>query len=617
MKEQTPTRGDLLALDLVSWGRLGEAMADYEGRPVFVFGGIPGERVVAQVLRVHRKYVSARMTQVLEPSPHRVEPPCPYFGACTGCQWQHVSYSRQLAVKREKVVDALERVGGFRDPPVAPVAPSPHQYGYRNHARFTIGPGGSLGFVNRETREFVRIDNCMLMHPGVNELLTRLQDKGGETTQLSIRAGRSTGDYLVQPYLAKPDLDLTTGQKHYLDAIDGRKFRVSSPSFFQVDVDQTSQMVEVVRRSLGLKPGDILLDAYAGVGTIAVLLAPYVEGVMAVEESSAAVADARENAAGLDNVEFLLGKTEDVLLKLPRRPDAVVLDPSRSGCRPEALQNLIQLAPARVAYVSCDAETLARDLKVLGESAYTLKEVVPLDMFPQTHHVECVALLELAAPSGGLVLASASPRRRELLKEMGLKFQIIPSNVPEQPKPGEPAEEVVRRLSADKALAVASNVGQGFVIGADSMVVLEGEVIGKPSDAAEARLMLLRLRGTRHQVATGVTVVDAASGRYLTDSMTSNITLRDLSDREIDASIASGTPLDKAGAYAVQDTDLRPAQSWDGCYSNIVGLPLCRLGEMLAELGYTLPPGWSEKAARLCGDSCPRGSRQIKERRTP
>jgi len=328
-----------------------------------------------------------------------------------------------------------------------------------------------------------------------------------------------------------------------------------------------------------------------------------------VEESSAAVADARENAAGLDNVEFLLGKTEDVLLKLPHRPDVVVLDPSRSGCRPEALNSLIQLAPTRVAYVSCDAETLARDLKVLCESAYTLKQVVPLDMFPQTHHVECVALLELAAEPGGLVLASASPRRRELLAEMGLNFQIVPSDVPEEPQPGEAAGDVVKRLSADKALAVAANLAHGLVIGADSMVVMEGEVIGKPSGPAEARLMLLRLRGTRHQVATGVTVVDAASGRSLSDSMTSNITLRYLSDGEIDASIATGTPLDKAGAYAVQDTDLRPAESWDGCYSNIVGLPLCRLGEMLAELGYTLPQDWSENAARLCGDSCPRTKR--------
>ena len=609
MTQQTPTRGELLTLDLISWGRLGEAMAEYGDRPVFVFGGIPGERVVAQVLRVHRKYVSARVTQVLEPSPDRVEPPCPYFGVCTGCQWQHVDYTHQLSMKRDKVVDALERVGGFQDPPVVPVMPSSHEYGYRNHARFTIGPGGTLGFVNRETREFVRIDECMLMHSGVNELLTKIQNKGWETTQLSIRAGRSTGDYLVQPYLGNPDLELTTGQKHYLDAVDGREFKVSSPSFFQVDVDQTAQMLEVVRRSLDLRPSDILLDAYAGVGTIAVLLAPYVARVMAVEESSAAVADARENAAGLDNVEFLLGKTEDVLLKLPHRPDVVVLDPSRSGCRPEALNSLIQLAPTRVAYVSCDAETLARDLKVLCESAYTLKQVVPLDMFPQTHHVECVALLELAAEPGGLVLASASPRRRELLAEMGLNFQIVPSDVPEEPQPGEAAGDVVKRLSADKALAVAANLAHGLVIGADSMVVMEGEVIGKPSGPAEARLMLLRLRGTRHQVATGVTVVDAASGRSLSDSMTSNITLRYLSDGEIDASIATGTPLDKAGAYAVQDTDLRPAESWDGCYSNIVGLPLCRLGEMLAELGYTLPQDWSENAARLCGDSCPRTKR--------
>ena len=174
--------------------------------------------------------------------------------------------------------------------------------------------------MNRETREFIRIDDCMLMHPGVNELLARLQDKGGETTQLSIRAGRSTGDYLVQPYLGNPDLGLATGQKHYLDAVNGRKFRVSSPSFFQVDVDQTSHMVEVVRRSLGLKAGDILLDAYAGVGTIAILLAPYVGRVMAVEESSAAVADARENAAGLDNVEFLLERRRMFCSSCPAGP---------------------------------------------------------------------------------------------------------------------------------------------------------------------------------------------------------------------------------------------------------------------------------------------------------
>ena len=143
-------------------------------QPVFVFGGIPGEEVLAEVVRVHRKYASARVVEVLAASPSRVDPPCPYFGECTGCQWQHVSYQAQLAAKRDKVVDALARVGGFQDPVVRDVVPSPSEYGYRNHARFTVNREGALGFVNRETRRFVRIDDCMLMHQGINGILRRL-----------------------------------------------------------------------------------------------------------------------------------------------------------------------------------------------------------------------------------------------------------------------------------------------------------------------------------------------------------------------------------------------------------------------------------------------------------
>ena len=284
-------------------------------------------------------------------------------------------------------------------------------------------------------------------------------------------------------------------------------------------------------------------------------------------------------------MEFLLGKTEDVLLRLPHRPDAVVLDPSRSGCRPAALNHLIQLAPTRVAYVSCDAETLARDLKVLCENAYTLLEVVPLDMFPQTHHVECVARLELAAPPGGVVLASASPRRRELLGEMGLKFQIVPSGVPEVPMPGEPPEDVVRRLSADKALAVASTVGQGFVIGADSTVVLDGRIVGKPEDPDDARRMLTELSGTYHQVTTGVTVVDVASGRSITDCLTGDIAMRELSPAEIEASVATGTPMDKAGAYAIQGFASTFIPRIEGDYSNVMGLPLHLTYDLLCRHG--------------------------------
>ena len=606
--------GDRLELTLESWGRLGEAMAWHDGSPVFVFGGIPGERVTAEVLRVHRKYASAIVVGVLEPAPERVNTPCQYFGECTGCQWQHLDYDAQLAVKRDKVIDALVRVGGlFSDPSDAPVTdtrPSANRYGYRNHARFTVSKSGSLGFVNRETRRFVRIDHCMLMRSSVNAVLEQLQDRCRETTQLSIRAGAGDSgnpdEYLVQPPLFNPEITVATGQKRYVETVGNSSFFVSSPSFFQVNVEQAAQAAEIVREGLSLGPGDVLLDAYTGVGTFAVLLAPYVGKVIAVEESSAAVADAKENAAGLPGVEFVLGRTENVLGDLAVLPDVVVLDPPRSGCQPQALASLLALSPSRVAYVSCDAETLARDLKILCGGGYFLDRVAPIDMFPQTHHVECVALLhwEGKAAVDKLVLASASPRRRELMAAMGLTFDVLPADVPEDPLPGETPQAMVERLSRDKAMKVAASMQQGFVIGADSTVVHLGESLGKPVDDDEARAMLRRLRGTTHHVCTGLTVVDA-TGRHLTGSMTSQITLRDFTDDEIEASIATGTPRDKAGAYAVQDTELRPASGWEGCYHNIVGLPTCRLLLMLAELGWSPEDDWTLPDTAACGPGCP------------
>lgn len=606
-------RGQKLTLDLSSWGRLGEAMADYQGWDVFVFGGIPGERVVAEVVRVRRKHVTARVVEVLEPSPHRVTPPCQYYGDCTGCQWQHLDYQAQLSAKREKVIDALVRVGGFNDPPVNEVLPSKRQYGYRNHARFTVGRNGVLGFVNRETRQFVGIDDCQLMHAAINLRLSQLQGKCDETTQLSIRAGTETQDYLVQPQMFHPGIAIPTGQKSYADSANGKRFRVSSPSFFQVNIEQAAATVETVRRCLDLQPEDVLLDAYTGVGTFAVLLAPYVKKVIAVEESSAAVADAKENASGVENLEFVLGRTEDVLQRLEEKPAALVLDPPRSGCKPEALESLIKLRIPKVAYVSCDAETQARDLKVLCGGGYQLNQVAPVDMFPQTHHVECIAALTFAGPETAntqshLVLASASPRRKELLQGLGLDFQVAPADIEELVLDQESAQETVARLSLEKATAVASTLAGGLVIGADSMVVLAGRPIGKPADEEEARSMLRELRGTSHQVSTGITVIDAASGQAVTGSMTSDVVLRILSDEEIEASIATGTPMDKAGAYAVQDPELRPAESWLGCYSNIVGLPVCKLLEMLEEIGYSQQNNLADlkkAAADYCGPSCP------------
>ena len=578
-------RGDKLELTLSAWGRLGEALAYWNDREVFVSGGIPGEEVVAEIVAIRRKYIAAKVVQVTKASPARIDAPCQYYGACSGCQWQHVSYEAQLSAKQDRVIDSLFRVGGFINPNVLPVLPSPDQLGYRNHARFTIKEHGSLGFVNRETHRFVKIDTCMLMHPGINKLLGDLQGHCSETTQLSIRAGEDTGDYLVQPTLKSTDIPIVTGQKHYRDSIQGVEFRVASPSFFQVNNKQASNMALVVKDALNLKGTEVLLDAYAGVGTFAILLAPYASKVIAIEESSAAVADAKVNAENTHNVEFILGKTEEVLGDLDSVPDAVVLDPPRAGCQSAAIDSLLRLYPENVVYVSCDPDTLARDLKMLCSGAYSIDSIQPLDMFPQTHHVENIVILKKTTKSSDIVLASSSPRRRDLLRSLELSFDIKSPDIDETPMEQESAEDMVKRLSFQKALAIAGGVESGYVIGADSTVELEGRSYGKPIDSEDAIRMLKELSGTDHRVVTGVTVIEVDTGRYITDALKTSVSMRALSDEEIRSSVDSGTPMDKAGAYAVQDSDLEPASGIEGCYTNVIGLPLCRLISMLDELG--------------------------------
>lgn len=584
-------RGDVLELDLHAWGRLGEAMASYAESDIFVFGGIPGERVEAEIVAVRRKYVAAQVTRVITPSPARVEPPCEYFGQCTGCQWQHVDYEEQLAVKTDIVRDALERIGSFHAPVVQPALASPRRFHYRNHARFNIWrESGALGFTHRERRRFVRIDRCLLMHDGINDILAQLQGRSAETSQLAIRCSPDTGDYLVQPTLKNPDVAVLTGQKSYRETVAGHEFQVASPSFFQVNVWQAALLTELVKDALQLSGHETLVDAYAGVGTFAVLLAPYAQRIIAVEESTAAIADAAKNSADHPNVELVTGKVEEILPGLDVTPDAVILDPSRSGCQTAVLHALLDQRPERVAYVSCNPESLARDLRTLSR-AYRIQSVQPVDMFPQTHHVECIATLVAKPETSEIVLASASPRRRELLSGMGIDFRVAPAGIPEDPEPGESPERMVRRLSREKALAVAEAETPiaGYYVAADSTVVLDGESIAKPADAHEARAMLRRLRGTTHQVITGYTVYDAATGRCITDANAADVQMRHFTDAEMEESIASGTSMDKAGAYAIQDPDFRPALLLSGCYSNVMGLPACRIVDTLSELGCALP----------------------------
>ena len=396
-KRPADDQEEFARLTLEGMGTLGDTYAHYNGEKINVFGGIEGEEVVVRVIRYRRRrkrFLSGIVTEVLKPSPHRIKPPCPYFGQCTGCQWQHIDYSHQLRMKQAAVERELIAYPTLRTVSVLETIPSEEIFNYRNHARFTVRNGASIVFTNRLTRRFVRIDECMLMNPEINQALRQLQDRCGETRQLSIRYGVSTGDMLIQPTMHSQEITVPTGQTHYREKLLGRTFRVASPSFFQVNTRQAERLVELVRDSLNLTGDEVLVDAYAGVGTFAVLLAPFVKHVIAIEESLSAIKDAGVNTLGIENLEFLHGKTEDVMGNLEKAPDAVILDPPRIGCHPKVLETLIRRAPGKIVYVSCDPEALARDLDILVNRGFKITTIAPIDMFPHTHHIETVVALK-------------------------------------------------------------------------------------------------------------------------------------------------------------------------------------------------------------------------------
>ncbi len=597
-------RGQLVRLELEGMGRLGEALAYLGDKPVFVFGGIPGEEVDVEIIRERRHYIAAEVVNVIRPSPHRQQPPCRYFAECTGCQWQHVAYSHQLELKRQAVEDALQRVGGLNGVPVSPTLPSPREFGYRNHARFTVSrEGGRLGYVHRERRRFVDIERCMLMNDYINDVLGRLDGHCGETTQVAVRSAAKTGDRLIQPTLKGEDVPLETGQKTYVDSVQDISFRVASPSFFQVNTEQLENIVGLVKESLGLTGSEVLIDAYAGVGTFAGLLAPYASKVIAIEESAASIEDAQYNLRRFDNIEIRKGKTEEVLLDMAEPVDAMIIDPPRAGCQATALESIVRLAPQRLIYVSCDPATLARDLRILS-GPFRIESVQPVDMFPQTYHVECLAALALK-PGHPITLASASPRRRQILRKHGVPFNLLPSESEEPPVEGSP-EEYVQRAALHKARSAAEGVQRGLVLAADTVVVDGDRVLRKPQTEAEAMEMLRSLCGGTHRVVTGVAVLDAASGESRVAYRASTVTMRHYGEGEAIAWVESGKAMDKAGAYAIQDEAFAPAASVEGCYLNVIGLPMCLSTDLLRQMGAELDPPpdmGSCESCRLVGET--------------
>jgi 23S rRNA (uracil1939-C5)-methyltransferase len=342
---------------------------------------------------VHKDRLTAHVVEVLEPSPSRVQPLCPYFGACGGCNFQHLTYEKQLEVKRGVVVDTLRRIGRFEDVPVPETVPSPSPWFYRNQARLSTNRWGDVGFTRRMSHEVIPIDICYIMQPAIRDVLPRLYRKGAGLHQIVVRTGVRTGEVLIAPDLSDRGLAVPSGQPTIAEVVAGQEFRISPSAFFQVNTEQAERMVHLVHERLDLRPDDVLADLYAGVGFFSKVFAHQCREVYAVEVSRQAADAAAINLAGLTNVQYVLGEVERVLPTLMAHPNKILLDPSREGCAPAALDALLASAAERIVYVSCDAATLARDLRRLVDGGLHLLELQPLDMFPQTYHVECIATL--------------------------------------------------------------------------------------------------------------------------------------------------------------------------------------------------------------------------------
>ena len=370
----TPALGDKLTVTIGDIAFGGESVGRFGEFVVFVPFVLVGEEVEVEVTEVKKRFGRARLLRVVKASPQRVTPACRYFGDCGGCQYQHIDYAAQLALKRKQIADLFERVGGFSGAVVAPVVPCTQPYGYRNRIMIRsqwdkTKQGLNIGFIRADNRWVVDIEECKIAEPALNEQIQHVRahppPKGGIKVVLRVAPAG---------------------------------WEVPKDSFFQNNFFLLPQLVETVRAAVRDSGTRFLVDTYCGVGFFAVELADAVESFAGVEYDTQAVKAARRNAAARQrtNGEFIEGTTEDWLPRLMARftPGAttVVLDPPRKGCPVSSLEALRQARPAQLIYVSCHPATLARDLNVLcADGVFELRRVTPLDMFPQTQHVECVA----------------------------------------------------------------------------------------------------------------------------------------------------------------------------------------------------------------------------------
>lgn len=429
------------------YGEGGMGVARIDGRVVFVHGALRGEKCRVLILKTLKSVAFAKVLEVLEPSSERMESDCPYFPRCGGCTYRHIRYEEELRLKKQRVQDNLSRIGGS-DVTVEEILGAQDTLRYRNKAQYPVSKDGAVGFYRARTHEVIECEHCLLVRPEADAAAEALREYmqschvagydektgRGLIRHLYVRsnaAGESLICVLVNgDKLPKEDrlvallrdacpkctgivLGTNTkkgnvilgdryrtlwGSDRLEDTLCGKTFKLSVPSFYQVNRAQAERLYAKTIEFADLTGQETVLDLYCGAGTITLALSDHAKKVLGAEIVPEAIDDARENAArnGVKNAEFFCGDASDVAKKLARenlRPDVITVDPPRKGLAADVVESIAEMQPGRVVYVSCDSATMARDVKRLADLGYTARRACAVDMFPRADHVETVVLL--------------------------------------------------------------------------------------------------------------------------------------------------------------------------------------------------------------------------------
>ncbi|HEY60124.1 MAG TPA: class I SAM-dependent RNA methyltransferase [Anaerolineae bacterium] len=384
-----------------------------DGRAVFIPFVLPGERVLARVVKRNKSYASGQVLKILTPSPDRIAPRCVHFGACGGCHYQHIPYARQLEFKKHILGEQLQRLGGIKNPPISKVIACPQPWNYRNVLQFHLTENGKLAFLRTDSSILLEISECHLPMESISQLWQQL-DLGPmpEMERIELRQGAEDEILLIlhSSSGALPELvcDLPisivhkspgssvvlVGNEHITMQVKDKTFQLSAGSFFQVNNYIAEKLVELLLDKLVYDNNSVLMDIYAGVGLFSAFFAPHVAQIIAVESVPETCEDFIHNLDAFSNVSLYQGAAREVLPQLDVKPDVVIIDPPRAGIHRKALDALVQLAPTQIAYVSCDPAILARDAKRLFRAGYILTESILCDMFPQTYHIESLNMFQ-------------------------------------------------------------------------------------------------------------------------------------------------------------------------------------------------------------------------------